>query len=136
VLLAVLILQRRGSGWLGEWAAANLSTAPGSLSASARWAAACSARSSSGFNPRHVLAPEFDGFLVIGAVLVVYGVADALDAYGLVAVFTAGVYFRRYEVGHEYNPSPAPRRDDRQALRRARRDRLLATLRSASQVPG
>jgi NhaP-type Na+/H+ or K+/H+ antiporter len=53
--------------------------------------------------PRHVLAPEFDGFLVIGAVLVVYGLADTLNAYGLVAVFVAGVYFRRYEIEHEYN---------------------------------
>jgi NhaP-type Na+/H+ or K+/H+ antiporter len=103
VLLGVLILQRRGSGWLGDWAAADLlygtalAVGLGALGGYVfgsfiKW-----------LQPRHMLAPEFDGFLVIGAVLVVYGVADALDAYGLVAVFVAGVYFRRYETGHEYN---------------------------------
>ena len=103
VLLAVLILQRRGTGWLGEWTAADLlygtalafglgALAGYTFGAFIKW-----------LQPRHVLAPEFDGFLVIGAVLVVYGLADTLDAYGLVAVFVAGVYFRRYEVEHEYN---------------------------------
>jgi NhaP-type Na+/H+ or K+/H+ antiporter len=103
VLLAMLILQRRGSGWLGEWTAANLlygtalafglgALAGYTFGAFIKW-----------LQPRHVLAPEFDGFLVIGAVLVVYGLADTLNAYGLVAVFVAGVYFRRYEIEHEYN---------------------------------
>ena len=103
VLLAVLILQRRGSSWLAEWTAADLlygtalafglgALAGYTFGAFIKW-----------LQPRHVLAPEFDGFLVIGAVLVVYGLADTLDAYGLVAVFVAGVYFRRYEVEHEYN---------------------------------
>jgi sodium/hydrogen antiporter len=50
-----------------------------------------------------VLAPEFDGFLVVGFVLAVYGLADLLDAYGLVSVFVAGVYFRRYESERENN---------------------------------
>jgi sodium/hydrogen antiporter len=103
VLLAVLILDRGGSGWLGEWAAADLIYG----SALAFVLGALGGYVFGSFikwlQPRHVLAPEFDGFLVIGAVLVVYGLADALDAYGLVAVFVAGVYFRRYETGHEYN---------------------------------
>ena len=103
VLLAVLILDRGGSGWLGEWAAADLLYG----SALAFVLGALGGYVFGSFikwlQPRHVLAPEFDGFLVIGAVLVVYGLADALDAYGLVAVFVAGVYFRRYETGHEYN---------------------------------
>ena len=103
VLLGVLILDRRGSGWFGGWVVADL------LYGSA-FAVVLGALGGYVFGsfikwlqPRHVLAPEFDGFLVIGAVLVVYGVADALDAYGLVAVFVAGVFFRRYEIEHEYN---------------------------------
>jgi NhaP-type Na+/H+ or K+/H+ antiporter len=98
-----LIIDRGGSGWLGEWAAADvlygtaLALALGALAGYAlgsfiRWV-----------QPRRVLAPELDGFLVIGAVLVVYGLCELVDAYGLVAVFVAGVYFRRYELEHEYN---------------------------------
>jgi sodium/hydrogen antiporter len=103
VLLAVLIFQRRGSGWLGEWAAANLLYGTAVAFGLGALGGYVFGSFIKWLQPRHVLAPEFDGFLVIGAVLVVYGVADALDAYGLVAVFTAGVYFRRYETGHEYN---------------------------------
>jgi NhaP-type Na+/H+ or K+/H+ antiporter len=103
VLLAVLIIDRGGSAWALEWAVADLLY--GTLIAFALGAAGGYAF---GFfvgwlQPRHVLAPEFDGFLVIGAVLVVYGLAEMLDVYGLVAVFVAGVFFRRYELGHEFN---------------------------------
>jgi sodium/hydrogen antiporter len=103
VLLGVLIIDRGGSGWLGEWVAADLVYA--SLVAVAVGALAGYAFGSfiKWVQPRHVLAPEFDGFLVIGAVLAIYGLAELLDSYGLVAVFTAGVYFRRYELEHEYN---------------------------------
>lgn len=103
VLLGALIIDRGGSGWVGEWVAADLlyglalAVALGvfagyALGAFVRWS-----------QPRQVLAPELDGFLVIGAVLAVYGVSDLLDAYGLIAVFVAGVFFRRYEIEHEYN---------------------------------
>jgi NhaP-type Na+/H+ or K+/H+ antiporter len=39
----------------------------------------------------------------IGAVLVVFGAAELIDTYGLLAVFGAGLGFRRYEFEHEYN---------------------------------
>jgi NhaP-type Na+/H+ or K+/H+ antiporter len=99
----VLILDRGGSGWLGEWVAADLLYA--SLVALALGAFAGYAFGSfiKWVQPRHVLAPEFDGFLVIGAVLAIYGLAELLDSYGLIAVFAAGVFFRRYELEHEYN---------------------------------
>jgi NhaP-type Na+/H+ or K+/H+ antiporter len=35
--------------------------------------------------------------------LVVYGTAEFAGTYGFVAAFCAGVAFRRYEIGHEYN---------------------------------
>ena len=93
VLLGVLILDRRGSGWLGEWVAADLLFA--SLGALALGALAGYAFGSfvKWVQPRHVLAPELDGFLVIGAVLAIYGLAELFDTYGLVAVFAAGVFF-------------------------------------------
>ncbi len=103
VLLGALIIQRDGSGWLGEWIAADLLYA-------LAIALAIGALAGYGFGsfikwlqPRYVLAPEFDGFLVVGFVLAVYGLSDLLDAYGLVSVFVAGVYFRRYETEHENN---------------------------------
>jgi NhaP-type Na+/H+ or K+/H+ antiporter len=103
VLLGVLIIERDGSGWLGEWIAADFLYALG-------LALVLGALAGYGFGsfikwlqPRYVLAPEFDGFLVIGIVLAVYGLSDLLDAYGLVSVFVAGVYFRRYETEHKNN---------------------------------
>ena len=103
VLLGVFVLDRRGSDWLGEWAAADLLYA--SLGALALGALAGYTFGSfiKWVQPRHVLAPELDGFLVIGAVLAIYGLAELLDTYGLVAVFAAGVFFRRYELEHDYN---------------------------------
>ena len=44
---------------------------------------------------------ELEGFVTIGIVLVIYGVAEAIGAYGLLAVFAAGFTFRRYEFDHE-----------------------------------
>ena len=76
VLLGALIIDRHGSGWLGEWAAADLLY--GTVLALALGAFGGYAFGSfiKWLQPRHVLAPELDGFLVIGAVLTVYGLAD------------------------------------------------------------
>ena len=41
------------------------------------------------------------GPVVIGLVLVIYGLTEALGAYGLLAVFAAGFSFRRYEFDHQ-----------------------------------
>jgi sodium/hydrogen antiporter len=103
VLLGALIIEQEGNGWLGEWFAADLLYA-------VVLALVLGALAGYGFGslikwlqPRYLLAPEFDGFLVVGFVLAVYGLADLLDAYGLVSVFVAGVYFRRYESERENN---------------------------------
>jgi sodium/hydrogen antiporter len=49
------------------------------------------------------LANPFDAFVAIGAIFAVYGVAELVEGYGFLAVFAAGVAFRRYEQGHEVN---------------------------------
>jgi NhaP-type Na+/H+ or K+/H+ antiporter len=54
---------------------------------------------------RGMLAQELDGFVALGMALAIYGGTEALDAYGLLAVFAAGVTFRRYESSHEVNHS-------------------------------
>jgi NhaP-type Na+/H+ or K+/H+ antiporter len=103
VLLGIFILEREGESWLGEWLLADVlyAVAGGlALGAVAGYGIAAAALR---MRERHLLAPELDGFVVIGAVLVVYGAANTLDMYGLLAVFAAGVGFRHYETGHEYN---------------------------------
>ena len=49
------------------------------------------------------LADPFDAFIAIGAIFAVYGTTELVEAYGFLAVFAAGVAFRRYEHGHEVN---------------------------------
>ena len=49
------------------------------------------------------LGNPFDAFVAIGAIFAVYGVTELTEGYGFLAVFAAGVAFRRYEAGHEVN---------------------------------
>ncbi|MGI8998552.1 MAG: cation:proton antiporter, partial [Candidatus Limnocylindria bacterium] len=46
------------------------------------------------------LANPFDAFVAIGAVFAVYGATELAGGYGFLAVFAAGVTFRRYEHRH------------------------------------
>jgi len=39
----------------------------------------------------------------VAAPLLLYGLAEALGAYGLVTGFVGGIAFRRYEFDHDYN---------------------------------
>ncbi len=49
------------------------------------------------------LANPFDAFIAIGAIFAVYGMTELVEGYGFLAVFAAGVAFRRYEHRHEVN---------------------------------
>jgi NhaP-type Na+/H+ or K+/H+ antiporter len=102
-ILAVFVAVEGGSGWLGEWLLADVAYAVGvaaligaGLGYGIGWLAV-------EMRERKLLSPELDGFVVIGAVLAVFGAAELVDSYGLLAVFIAGVAFRRYEFTHEYN---------------------------------
>jgi NhaP-type Na+/H+ or K+/H+ antiporter len=46
---------------------------------------------------------KLDLYVAVPAGLALYGLAEVAGAYGLVAVFAAGVAFRRYESGHEFS---------------------------------
>jgi NhaP-type Na+/H+ or K+/H+ antiporter len=50
---------------------------------------------------RRLVLTEFDGWIPIAVVLVVYGLTELASAYGFLAVFAAGIAFRRYERNHE-----------------------------------
>jgi len=52
---------------------------------------------------RDFLSHEFDGWLAVGSVLLLYGLVQSVDGYGFLAAFCAGVGFRRYERDHDVN---------------------------------
>ncbi len=54
---------------------------------------------------RELLSRDLDGWMAIGAVLLIYGVTELVSAYGFLAAFAGGLAFRRYERDHEYNRS-------------------------------
>jgi NhaP-type Na+/H+ or K+/H+ antiporter len=97
VIAGLLIATHPGGGWLGGWLAVDLAyrvaVAVG-LGVFAGWAAATAI---SRLRVRALLSADLDGFLALAVSLVVYGACDLLGGYGLVAVFAAGIAFRRAE---------------------------------------
>jgi NhaP-type Na+/H+ or K+/H+ antiporter len=101
VLLGLFIAGQGGAGWLGSWvlkdvaygigAALVLGIALGCLSAGAIHA----------LRARELFSPHLDGFLAPAFAFVVYGIAQAIGAYGLIAVFAAGITFRRRDTSDE-----------------------------------
>ena len=49
------------------------------------------------------LAESAEGFVAIGAALLVYGVTELVHGYGFLAVFVAALTLRRHETDHEYH---------------------------------
>jgi NhaP-type Na+/H+ or K+/H+ antiporter len=104
VMLAILAYERgldRIGEWFLEWLTADLLYAVGAgvlIGAAAGWLIA-----SVTFRviDRGWLENPFDAFIAIGAIFAVYGLAELVEAYGFIAVFAAGVAFRRYEHEHE-----------------------------------
>ena len=104
VMLAILAYERGLDSigeWFLEWLTADLLYAVGAgvlIGALAGWLIA-----SATFRviDRGWLANPFDAFIAIGAIFAVYGMAELVEAYGFIAVFAAGVAFRRYEHDHE-----------------------------------
>ena len=103
VFAAVFVAEEGGTGWLAEWLLADVlyaivvGVAVGA--ALGYGLAALTGR----LRDRDLLAPEFDGWMAVAAVLFVYALVEAVGAYGFLAVFAAGLAFRRYEHSHEYN---------------------------------
>ena len=103
VFLGVFIASEGGTGWLGEWLLADVlyavavGVALGVLGG--RLIAALILR----LHERDLLLRGLDGWVAIATLLLVYGVAEVAGAYGFLAVFAAGLAFRRYEHDHEYN---------------------------------
>ena len=103
VLLGIFVAGQGGTGWLVEWAAADLLYA--TLVGAALGAAGGHVLAALALRLRdaELLDRRLDYYFAIPTALVVYGSAELLGAYGLVAAFCAGFAFRRYEFEHEYN---------------------------------
>jgi len=86
-----------------EWVTADLLYAIGvgtAIGAGMGWGIAASIV---GLRDRELLIGALDGWIAVAATLAVYGVAETLGTYGFLAVFAAGLAFRRYERDHELN---------------------------------
>ena len=103
VLLGLVLAGSESSGWFGDWLLQDVVYKIGvgvlvgvalgyGLAAAAVW-----------LRDRQFLSPALDGWLAIGAVLLIYSATEIISAYGFLAAFAGGVAFRRYEHGHEYN---------------------------------
>jgi sodium/hydrogen antiporter len=103
VLLGVFIADRGGTGWLGEWLLADVLYAIAVGLAIGTYAGRGIAALVGWLHQRRWLTPELDGWLAIATVLVVYGLTEAVGAYGFLAAFAGGLAFRRYEDRHEFN---------------------------------
>ena len=90
-------------GWWLEWLTADLLYAVAAGLLIGAVAGRVIARVTYGVIDRGWLANPFDAFIAIGAIFAVYGMTELVEAYGFLAVFAAGVAFRRYEHGHEVN---------------------------------
>jgi len=101
VALALFVAERGGTGWLGQWALANLLYGAGFALLLGAGAGVTAAFTLTRARTRGLLSPDYHGFVGIGFALLLYGITQALGAYGLLAVFAAGFTFRRYEYEHE-----------------------------------
>jgi NhaP-type Na+/H+ or K+/H+ antiporter len=96
IFAGLFILDPGGTGWIGEWLTADVLYAIaggavlGALIGYGLGGAAARLRA------RELIAPSFDGWLAVPAVLLVYGLAEVSGTYGFIAAFAGGLAFRRY----------------------------------------
>lgn len=101
VVLGLFVAHQGGTAWVGQWLLADLLYGAGFALMLGALAGAGAAALITRSRKRGLVTGELEGFVAIGLVLVIYGVTEALGAYGLLAVFAAGFTFRRYEYGHD-----------------------------------
>ena len=103
VVLGLFVAEEGGSAWLGEWLAIDVLYAGAVAVVIGALVGTGIAAGTLALRDRKLLLHEFDQFVAIAAVLVVYGATEAIGGYGLLAVFVAGFAFRRWEFHHEVN---------------------------------
>jgi NhaP-type Na+/H+ or K+/H+ antiporter len=106
VMLAIFGAQQTfdaASAWLGEWLLADVVYAILVGAAGGALAGLTIAVITYRIGGRGWLSEPFDGYVALASTFLVYGLVEMIEGYGFLAVFAAGVAFRRYEHDHEYN---------------------------------
>jgi len=103
VLLGIILAGSEGSGWLAAWVFEDVlyAVVVGVLVGIAIGYGLAALMVP--LRDRRLLARELDGWLAVGAVLVIYGLTEIAGGYGFLAAFAGGVAFRRYEHSHDYH---------------------------------
>jgi NhaP-type Na+/H+ or K+/H+ antiporter len=99
----MFVATHSGTGWLDTWVLSDVLYAVGVailIGIAAGWGIAAAIQR---LQTNDILSRELDGFFAPATALVVYGAAELLGTYGLLAVFAAGIAFRRHEFDHEIN---------------------------------
>jgi sodium/hydrogen antiporter len=101
VLLGLFMADRGGTAWVGEWlwadvlyAVAVAGVVGAAMGVGAAWLVTRA-------RVRGLMDRTLDGFAALALVLVVYATSELLGSYGLLALFVAGITFRRYAFEHE-----------------------------------
>ena len=105
VLAGIYMAGESGSGWVGEWLAADVAYAIAGGTAIGAAVGLAAAWSVKRLRDHELLAPALDGYHAIATVLLIYGLAEVAGTSGFLAAFAGGLAFRRYEIDHEANVS-------------------------------
>jgi NhaP-type Na+/H+ or K+/H+ antiporter len=100
VLLGIFVAREGGTGWLLEWALADLVYASAVAAVIGVAGGYLFGALALRLDDARLLDERFDQFFAVPVALVVFGATEVAGGYGLVAVFCAGVAFRRYEFAH------------------------------------
>jgi NhaP-type Na+/H+ or K+/H+ antiporter len=103
LLLGTLAATHEGAGWLVNWALTDVLYGLGVAGVVGAVAGYALAAAILPLHERGLLADSAEHFFAAAAAFGIYGATQVVDGYGFVAVFVAGVAFRRYEHGHDYN---------------------------------
>jgi sodium/hydrogen antiporter len=103
VLIGLFAATRGGAGWLGTWALTDVLYSVSVAVLLGVGAGFGIAAAIQRLQAKEILSRELDGFFAPATALAVYGAAELLGSYGLLAVFAAGIAFRRHEFDHQIN---------------------------------
>lgn len=101
VLLALFIAGEPGVGWFAEWFTADVLYAIGVGVSIGIVGGFSIGYASDWLRSKGLLNPQYDGWVALAAVLLIYGLTEIFSAYGFLAAFAGGLAFRRYEWDHE-----------------------------------